>query len=512
MKAAIAAGHDLTAQAGMDVLKAGGNAFDGVLAAMLMSCVSEPVLASLGGGGYLMARDGKTGKITFYDFFVQTPLQKRKPDQIEFYGAHADFGSVRQEFHIGAGAAAVPGIIPGFFALQKALCKLTKAQIIAPAFQAASEGVKVSPFQAYLFSVISPIITAHEDVRGHFLQSGALPQAGDLFQMDGMAGLLKQMAEGGSHFHQNGSCAQDIIAQSQAHGGHLTQKDFDLYQVNKHEPLQIPFLGYQVYLPPPPAAGGCLIAFGLLLIDKLVKERAIKSPDLVALVQVMEQSNAIRDQPSDIFLDQDTVLKSLQKIEGKPIARKGTTHISVIDEAMNIAALTLTNGEGNGRLVAGHGFMLNNMLGEEDLHPKGFHQWEEGQRLSSMMAPTLIKTPDDQWIALGTGGSNRIRTAILQVIVNIVSRQMPLQQAIDTARLHAEKCGTVSFEQAAAIETFSKQELEALAKAYPDIHNWTERNLFFGGVHAVSGGKDQAFSAAADGRRSGCALVSNEES
>ena len=114
-----------------------------------------------------------------------------------------------------------------------------------------------------------------------------------------------------------------------------------------------------------------------------------------------------------------------------PPAYRGTTHISVIDADGNAAAASLSNGEGNGFIVGKFGFMLNNMLGEEDLAPEGLGPWREGVRLSSMMAPTIIAERDGSVTALGTGGSNRIRTAILQVAVNLLDRGMSLEDAVE---------------------------------------------------------------------------------
>ncbi len=511
MKAAVAAGHDLTATAARDLLHAGGNAFDGVMAAMMMSCVCEPVLASPGGGGYLMARDGASGEVLFYDFFVQTPLAKTPLEKLEFYETLADFGAVTQCFHIGAGAAAVPAILPGFFQVANQFCKLDHRALLQPALQAAREGFLVNDFYAYLCSVITPILTAHDDVKKLFFPKGTMPREGEVVHNHGLANLFELMGEQGEDICQNGAYIGAITKQSLTYGGHLRRQDLQGYQVKRSKPLVINFQGFDIYLPPPPAAGGTLIAFGLLLIDKLLQEKKIFTPGLVDLVRVMTQTNRVRNSP-DNLLTPAIIESCFAQLEGKNVACKGTTHISVIDEELNIAALTLTNGEGNGRLVGDFGFMLNNMLGEADLHPNGFHNWQEGQRLSSMMSPTLICSPEGQWTALGSGGSNRIRTAILQVIVNLISRKMGLQEAVDLARLHGEQCGTISFEQAAALEFFSARDVADLAKAFPDIHNWQQRNMFFGGVHCVSAksndkGRGVEFEAGADKRRSGCALL-----
>jgi gamma-glutamyltranspeptidase/glutathione hydrolase len=174
----------------------------------------------------------------------------------------------------------------------------------------------------------------------------------------------------------------------------------------------------------------------------------------------------------------------------------------VIDAEGNAASVSLSNGEGNGYIVGKFGFMLNNMLGEEDLAAGGLHAWREGVRLSSMMAPTLILESDGTVTALGTGGSNRIRTALLQVIVNLLDRGMSLDDAVEAPRLHVEKCGTVSFEP--GLPQAAQAEFRALDDK---AHAWPARNLFFGGVHTARRNPKGGVEGAGDPRRQGVALV-----
>ena len=180
----------------------------------------------------------------------------------------------------------------------------------------------------------------------------------------------------------------------------------------------------------------------------------------------------------------------------------GTTHISVIDARGNAASLSLSNGEGSAYIVPGTGVMLNNMLGEADINVGGFHQWPEDARMSSMMAPSLIVGGAGDMVAMGSGGSNRIRTALLQVMLNLSAFAMPLDRAVESPRLHFED-GLLSIEGG-----FGEMESAALARAFPDAEVWAERNLFFGGVHAV--GFEPAtgrFDGAGDPRRGGVAVI-----
>jgi gamma-glutamyltranspeptidase/glutathione hydrolase len=192
----------------------------------------------------------------------------------------------------------------------------------------------------------------------------------------------------------------------------------------------------------------------------------------------------------------------VDEVCGRPLAQRGTTHISVIDGAGNAASLTLSNGEGCGHLIPETGIMPNNMLGEEDLNPAGFHRWPLDQRMVSMMAPTMALSENGDKLVTGSGGSNRIRSAILQLLVNRIDRQLPLHDAVHAPRIHLEK-GLLSIEGG-----HSEAEIRALTREWPNYQRWDEINLFFGGAHSVEwvGG---GLEGAGDPRRDGVCLWSD---
>ncbi len=184
-KGVVAAGHELTAAAAAEILQDGGNAFDAALAGIFMTFVAEAVFASPGGGGFLMARRAQKDSATLFDFFAETPRKRRPESEIAFFPIFADFGPAKQEFHIGAGSSATPGVVPGLFALHEALCRLPMKRLVEPAVRAARQGFPLSEFQAYLFTVIAPILTASESVARIFAPDGKpmtrrrhLPQRG----------------------------------------------------------------------------------------------------------------------------------------------------------------------------------------------------------------------------------------------------------------------------------------------------------------------------------------------
>ncbi len=502
-KGVAAAGHRLTAEAAAEMLAEGGSAVDAALAGLFMSFVAEPVFASPGGAGFLMVRGADRNAVTLYDAFADTPLKRRPASEVEFYAIDADFGPAKQEFHIGAGSSATPGIVAGLFALHADRGRVPLKRLVEPAVKAARDGFALSDFQAYLFTVIAPILKASEGCATIFAPGGKLLSAGETFRNDALAETLGWLAEDGARLFVDGDIGRAIVAQQQTQGGYLTAHDLAAYRVERRRPLLWRHRGAIVALNPPPAASGALIAYSLGLLAAGA-ERG-RAPDSAALIAAMRATNAARAAHGDglgRLLEDGMLARELAQAARHPTAARGTTHISVIDGAGNAVAASLSNGEGNGQMVGNHGFMLNNMLGEEDLAPNGLGHWREGVRLSSMMAPTLILGPDGSVTALGSGGSNRIRTAILQVTVNLLDRGLDLAEAVEAPRLHVEKGGAVSFEPGLA-----EADRAALLALAPEAHAWPERNLFFGGVHAARRDAKGGMAGAGDPRRRGTAIV-----
>lgn len=503
LQSVVAAGHELTAQAAAEILQDGGNAFDAALAGVFMSFVAEAVFASPGGGGFLMARRAESDSSRLFDFFAETPLKRRPAREVEFFPIHADFGPAKQEFHIGLGSSATPGMVPGIFAIHAALGTVPMKRLVEPAARAARQGFQLTAFQAYLFTVIAPILTASEGVARIFAPSGKPMAAGEIFRNPELADCLEWLAEDGARLFLDGDVGRTIVDESLSSGGQLTYDDLKRYRVEPREPLYWRHADASVALNPPPAASGALIAFGLSYIEALAEHGRVI--DALALRAAMEATNAARAEHGEGLaqrLGGAALAKQVRDAARNPSAYRGTTHVSVIDAQGNAAAVSLSNGEGNGHIVGRFGFMLNNMLGEEDLAAGGLGAWREGVRLSSMMAPTIILQKDGTLTALGTGGSNRIRTAILQVAVNLLDHGMSLEAAVEAPRLHVERDGTVSFEPGLAAKAQA-----AFLALEEKAHAWPEANLFFGGVHAARRSAKGGVEGAGDPRRQGVARI-----
>src|SRR5680860_1222528 len=359
-KSVVAAGHQLTVSAAAEILADGGNAFDAAIAGVCMSFVAEAVFASPGGGGFLMARPAGSHKVRLFDFFVETPLKRGKASKVAFFPIQADFGPATQEFHIGLGSSATPGVAQGLFAMHEAHGRLPMKRLVEPAVRAARQGFPLTSFQAYLFTVIAPILQQSEGTRAIFAPGGKLMEAGETFRNEGLAETLEWLAEDGARLFVDGDVGKAILAQSRNLGGHLSGDDLTRYRVAVRDPLLWQHGGASVALNPPPSSGGALIAFGLAFLEALGKTG--RDIDALALHAAMTATNEARTKHGEGLAAQlkDGVLaKEIRAAASHPPAYRGTTHISVIDADGNTASVSLSNGEGNGYVVGQHGFMLN---------------------------------------------------------------------------------------------------------------------------------------------------------
>lgn len=514
-RGAIAAGHPKTVEAGLEIFRMGGNVFDAVIAAMVASCVTEPALTSLAGGGFLLAHTADNQN-TLFDFFSQTPRHKRNDSTIDFHAIDVDFGTTTQQFHVGMGAISTPGTLAGIVHIHQRLGRLPFKEVIAPALHLARTGAEVNDFQAYCCSILKPILLASADMQQVLTPDGTLVQAGDRITMPQWANTLDYLAQEGARALYGGDIGQQLVQDCREQGGYLTLEDLEHYQVIERSPLTFNYRGHTLLTNPPPSSGGALIAFSLNLLSRRdIQTLNFGSPQHIeGLARVMQVTNQARkhgyDQQLydpdilDTFLAEDTLKHYAHFLTPAPepsVLNKwgSTTHISAIDGEGNAASVTASNGEGSSYVIPGTGIMPNNMLGEADLHPHGFHQWVENQRISSMMAPTMVLRNGKPELVLGSGGSNRIRTAILQVLSNVLDFQMPIQKAISAPRIHWEN-GVFNLEPGFDQSTSSSQH------DFPfdgDVIAWEQQNMFFGGVHAVVRVSDGTMDGGGDRRRGG---------
>lgn len=517
-KGIVASGHAETSRAGAEILRAGGNAYDAVVAALCAACMAEPLLVSLGGGGFLLAAPAAREPVV-YDFFCQTPSNMRHPAEQDFYSIWVDFGADRQEFHIGTGSIAVPGVVAGIFDIHRDLGRLPLTEVLSPAIDLARSGVAVNPMQQYILSILEPILRA-DSAAFHLFESlaqpGELAQAGEILRNPQLASAFERLLVEGPELLYGGEWGQQLAAGSQQ-GGNLQLQDLARYQVVRRKPLQFEFAGCSCLINPPPSPGGGLIAFALGLLEQTLHQNTVWGghEHVDAVVYAMQAANLARDRyglqdaatekiMADL-LQPETLTEWRDGLGKHSLFSRGTTHISVADSDGNMASLTASNGEGSAYVLPGTGIMLNNMLGEEDLNTRGFHRWQPDRRLASMMSPLVARRADGFQLALGTGGSNRIRSAIVQVMLNALHFNMPLKAAVDAPRMHLEGA-KLSMEPGFEPETMISLGIQARDTGL-DVLQWPQHNLFFGGVHAVQILPDSGFSGAGDSRRDGTVVI-----
>ncbi len=500
----IAAGDKTTVNAAMEILKDGGNAFDAAVCAVFTAMTSEYTLTGACGGGVMLAYPKGSEPIVF-DFFVHTP-KKKSVKNLDFSRIAVNFGPASQFFYIGKGSVAVPGNTIGLLHIHSRLGSLPLSRILEPAIQTAKSGAIINNAHEYLFKILDPILSHTKTGEILFKPNGKTIKAGERFKNPDFANYLEQIIIEGSNFLYRGDLT-DKIDVFMEDGGLLTKEDFSNYEVIERTPLKTDFNGKTIITNPMPSPGGTLIAFALKIISRKFPGKEINNR---LLTLVMRLAQTARSEVISAKNKTDSLAEILSpiyfkrfldffdsEISLKPNKEKlcsgSTTHMSIIDSQGSAASVTTTNGEGCGYIIPGTGIMINNMLGEEDLNPDGFHNWETTKRMETMMSPTIVIGDFGPELVLGSGGSNRIRSAIKQVILNKFTKNMNLEEAIQAPRIHLEE-NIIHCEP--GINTAK------LSFPWSTIHHWHEKNLFFGGVNAVT-----PTNAVGDPRRSGYGLV-----
>jgi gamma-glutamyltranspeptidase / glutathione hydrolase len=504
MRGVVAAGHPLTAEAGADVLRLGGNAVDAAVACVLMSFVAESPLTGPGAGGFMVVHAG--GESHVLDFFVAAPglgVDGREPAALVPVDVHFSEDAI-QRFNVGPASCGAYGTTLGLTETLRRFGTASISDLTAPPARAAREGVEVVPMQAFLFRVLEPILTSTPECAAIYAPDGRLLEEGDTIRLPEVGDLLDRLGAEGCGFLYKGDVAHAVSDWVLDRGGMLTREDLGSYEVIEREPARVTYQGREVITNPPPSSGGILIADALGILERLERPH-----DPYVIAEVIESTNRARDEDfleglaTEGFLEQFLAKHALDSVATEVRSRLGnTTHVSVMDAEGACASVTCSNGSCSGVVVPGTGVHLNNMLGEQDLNPLGFHRHEPGSRVPSMMAPTVVLSDGRPEIAIGSAGSNRIRSAILQTVLGVVDHGLAAQEAVSAPRLHVEE-GQVDAEPGV-----DERALDRLEQAGWTVRRWSEQNLFFGGVQAVARNPDTGrLTGGGDPRRGGVATV-----
>ena len=457
MKGVVAAGNPHTAEAAASVLREGGNAVDALVAGALASFVAEPLLASAGGAGMMtVALPGQ--EPTVVDFFSAMPGLGRPEGAppLDFEAIEIDFGAASQVFHVGRASAAPPLALPGLAAAAERFGRLPLRELVAPAVELARHGAPLTEEAAEVFRLLWPINLRDRDTYAAYSDTEASPHAGTRHPMPGMADLLEAFARHGGPPPEFQAAILEHFGP--AAGGSITTEDLRRAQPQFVRPRELDLHEWRLLASP--RLGGRLL--GVIAGDLAGAPVSRREAEEVA-----RHAEACR---------------AGTRAKGDERALGSTTHLSVIDAEGGAAATTLTNGEGCGHLVPGTQVQLNNFCGEEDLHPEGFFVHTPGTELPSMIAPTIVRGPNDSVLALGSGGANRIRSVVSQVLYRSCILGQPLEEAVRAPRVHAE-------ESSVWLEMEDRHDhagiVEALQGRFEHVYSFPFRAFFFGGVHAV---------------------------
>ena len=495
----VCGGHRKTVEAGIEILGAGGNAFDAAVACLLASFVTEPLMSSAAGGGFMTAHTSNHKSFAF-DFFCQTPSEKRPEDEIEFFPIEVDFGMTTEEFTIGMGTTAVPGSIAGLFDIHQKLCSLPLSILAEPALHFAKNGVAVDSFQRHDFELLTPIIQGNSDYKPLFFPEDKLIDVGDNLALADMADFLEVLIKEGRDFFYKGEISREILSLSNSHGGHLDQIDFHNYQVEIRDPLEFRYKDHLIITNPQPSRGGSIMALMMSLNAQApLESEPFSDQGLLRSLEILIKAEKIQKSKPQFQRFLDNLRGNSSELFSPKYHRASkwgsTTHFNVLDQHGNAASLSTTNGEGNGHTIPGTLIPLNNMLGEEALFPDGLNSWLANQRISSMMAPSLVLDSNGSVvIALGSGGAGRIPSSMMLTLHYLLDHQMPLEEAVHAPRLFWKE-GVLNLEPG-----FDRE-----SKLVPQVEEaiwWDHLDMFFGGVHSIQV-HDSHFEGAGDSRRNG---------
>jgi len=481
MRGVVAAGNVHTAAAAARILREGGNAVDAAIAAAVTCFTAEPLLTSAGGAGIMLVlRPGE--EPIAVDFFSPFPGASGRPEHVDFHGIEVDFGSAKQVFHVGRAAAAVPLALDGLAIAAAQFGSLELAQLVAPGVELAREGVTLDAITARTFELLWPILRRDPECFTEIaegLRRDRPPRVGERLRNSRLGATLEAFASLGC---TPPALRAGLLAEfGPAAGGLISAADLDAARVVVGPPHRFQIGEWRVSSSP--RLGGRLV--GMISEELALGPLARSEAAEVLRVAVASRSG----HRARTGLPPDT--------------RGSTTHISVVDAAGGAASVTLTAGEGCGHVVRGTGVHINNFLGEEDLNPVGFHMHRPGDALPTMIAPTIAMHPDGRVLALGSGGANRIRSAVSQVLHGILRRGMSLEQAVATPRVHGEEDGAwVELGDRAGPQAI----LDGLAREFPAVHPFAGRDFFFGGVHVAARSSAGALSGVGDARRGGAVL------
>jgi gamma-glutamyltranspeptidase/glutathione hydrolase len=533
----VCAAHPDAAEAGFAMLQLGGNAIDAAIAVSFALTVVEPHASGLGGGGFWTiyrpdagssTTDPGPGRVFFLDFREQAP-RAATPERYYATGKSLDELTLS-----GPLAVAVPGMPMGLAhaaAHYGKLSRETLAPMLAPAIRYAQEGVQVTPKMARNLAAYYELLAGFPTTARIFTTPDGPIPAGARLRQPELARTLTHIQEVGLRTFRDGMLAEQIEQFMTATGGLITQADLAMYQPQERTIMQSSYRGYTLWTAPPPSAGGLRLLQVLNIMEPYpVHEwgpHAVETMHLIA--EALKPSYAAGERyiadpatvptmPLPELLDKRWAAERRRTLSATAAAtptadevsigheRSCTTHFSIIDQWGNIVSATQTLGLfwGSGMVLADTGLLLNGEMNDFAADQTNINAVAPGKIPRSNMCPTIVLKDDQPFLILGSPGSQRIPSAVLQTISNVVDHGMDLASAVAAPRMHWQD-GTLYLEGGMALDV-----AEQLRHKGHAVEVYAERDRYFGGVHAIliEAATGRLYGAA-DPRRDGCAIGSS---
>jgi len=451
-------------KAGLDILRAGGNAVDAAVAVGFALAVTYPVAGNLGGGGFMLIRL-PNGETMVVDYREAAPAAASRDMYLNPQGEFIPEAST-----VGARAAAVPGTVAGLALAHKKYGKLSWARVLAPALRLARKGFPVSHALSASLHEHQEFLSKFAESRRIFLRGGRLYEPGDLLVQRDLARTLRSLARHGPDVFYRGWIAKALAASSEKHGGLIKVEDLAQYEAKFRPPLRGHFRGYEILSVPLPSSGGVGLIEMLNVLEPLDLGTPNSFHSMRLMVETMRRAYADRATylgdadfgrvPVAGLTSPDYAARLREEIlQGKPAApvRPGqplgfgspeTTHYSVIDaEGLSVAnTYTLNGGYGCGVTVEGAGFLLNNEMDDFAAKPGvpnlfGLVQGEANaiaprKRPLSSMTPTIALQDGKVRLILGSPGGGTILNTVLEVLLDVLAFKMPVREAVAAPRFH----------------------------------------------------------------------------
>jgi gamma-glutamyltranspeptidase/glutathione hydrolase len=513
----VSAAHPLAAQAGVDILRAGGNAFDAAVAVAATLNVVEPMMSGLGGYGTIVIYDAKKGEARFLDSSGRIPAALNSD---VFRQPTSNY----QENRRGAKSVTTPGTLKAWEAMSKNYGQLAWARLFDGAIRAAEEGFAIN--EQVAGSIKSGFNSFPEHARAFYGRDEKPLQAGERLVQKELAQTFKVIAQKGADAFYGGAIGQAIDAAMREAGGFLSIKDLTAHRAEWWKPIQIAYRGYEVVTASPPAnAFDMLVRLGLMSQFDLAKLGHNSTAYLHRFAEATKHGFWVRlryagdpdfnPPPLDKLLSEGYWKEEAAKINlqraapftppGSVTGGQHTTHFVVADKWGNVVSATQTLGGAFGCSVMpkGTGIWLNNSLSFSTFEPKGNPMDAfPGRRKLSGDCPTLIMRGGKVWAAIGTPGGHTIGQTVPQMIINLIDFKMDIQQAISAGRISFIEPDAIAVED--SIPEAARQELAAMG------HN-VRSGRRLGNAHGLTieydaQGKPKQFTGGSDPRGGGQAI------